>query len=226
MDRRLKIITIAFSMVYVLCISAEIYRGLAAFASGFKFGLEEGLNYRETGEMPSLSTAGFYLSMKPENGFRSFPTIFRNQLDNKLMKAEIEKMAVLLSDVRDKLPKGAFAAEIFSYLLALFALFVMVMIPVQTFRVVRSVTMNKIFDPANIHKLRIIGYALLAYYAINLIFSIIHYMIAVSVIHVDGYSLQVDIGNIILVLLGFVVLMFAEVLKVSVQLKEEQALTV
>ena len=226
MDRRLKIITIALSMVYLLCIGAEIYRGLAAFASGFKFGLEEGLNYRETGEMPSLSTAGFYLSMKPENGFRSFPTIFRNQLDNKPMKAEIEKMAVQLSDVKDKLPKGAFVAEMFSYMLALFALFVMVMIPVQTFRVVRSITMNKIFDPANIQKLRIIGYALLVYYAAELIFNLIHYRIAASVIQVDGYSLQVDRGNITFVLLGFVVLMFAEVLKVSVHLKEEQDLTV
>ena len=226
MDRRLKIITIALSVLYMLCIGAEIYRGLAEFAYGFKIGMEEGLKLHDTGEIPSLFTVGFYLTMKPENGFRSFPTIIRNQLDSKPMKAEIGKMMVRLSDVKDKLPKGAFAADICTYLLAFFTLFIMAMIPVQTFRVVRSITMNKIFDPANIHKLRVIGYALLAYYAANLIFSIIHYMMAVSVIRVDGYSLQVDMENITLVLLGFVVLMFAEVLKVSVQLKEEQDLTV
>ena len=142
------------------------------------------------------------------------------------MKAEIGTMVVKMIDAKGILPKGAFVADICSYFLAFFALFVMIMIPVQTFRVLRSVTMNKIFDPANIRKLRFIGYALLAYYAAELFFNLIHYRIAASVIHVDGYSLHVDWGNITLVLLGFVVLMFAEVLKISVQLKEEQDLTV
>ena len=226
MDRRLKVITIALSAVYLLCIGGGIYRGVAEFAKGVQDGMEEAFETQKTGEKLSLFSAGFYLTLKPETGFHSFPTTMLNQMDSKPMKAEIEKMVVKMSDVRGQLPEGAFAADICSYFLGFFALFVMIMIPVQTFRVLRSVTMNKIFDPANIRKLRFIGYALLAYYATELIFNLIHYRVSASVVRVDGYSLQVDPGNITLVLLGLVVLMFAEVLKVSVQMKEEQDLTV
>jgi len=228
MDRRLKIITIALSVVYLASIGSEIYRGVTDFVYGFKIGLEEGLKSHAIGEMPSLSATGtFFLSLKPENGLRTFPTMMRNQLDRKPMKAEIERMVVEAKDVREQLPGGTFAADICSYFLAFFSLFVMIiLIPVQTFRIVRSITMNKVFDPTNIQKLRVIGYALLTYYAANLVFNLIHYRIAARVIYVDGYGLQMDWGNITLVLLGFVVLMFAEMLKVSVQLKEEQALTV
>jgi len=218
MDRRLKIITIALSVVYLLSIGGEIYRGV-------KIELDETQKPCETGERFSF-TVDFYLTLKSGIDFLSFPTIIHNQLDNKPMKVEIEKMKVKLSDVKDKLPKRTLVAELCLFFLTLFAFFIMVMIPVQTFRVVRSVTMNKIFDTANIYKLRVIGYALLAYYATNLGFSLIHYKIAASVILMEGYSLQIDMGNVTLVLLGFVVLMFAEVLKVSVQMKEEQDLTV
>jgi len=223
MDRRLKIITIALGVVYVITIGKYFHREMGDFVYGLKLGMKIG----ETGEMPSWSSIGtFWLSLKPENGPRTFPTTMRNQLDRKLMNVEIEKMVVELTDVKDQMPGESIASFIFTVFLSFFALFVLAMVPVQTFRVLRSVSKDKIFDPTNIHKLRIIGYALLAYYAANLIYSMIHYRMAVSVVRVDGYTLQMDWGNSTLVLLGFVVLMFAEVLKVSVQLKEEQDLTV
>ena len=142
------------------------------------------------------------------------------------MKVEYEKLLVEVDDTRERLPKGTFAADIFSILLSLLTLFVMALIPVQTFRLIRSITRNKIFDPSNIRKLRFIGYALLAFYAANLMIYFFHYRIAAHIVQVDGYSLKMDWGNTTLVILGFVVLMFAEMLKASVAMKEEQDLTV
>jgi len=227
MDRRLKIITIALSVVYTISIGGYIYREMADFMYGVKIGIKEGVKMAETGGMASLSTAGtFFLSVKPENGMRTFPTVLRNQLDRMPMKVEYETMVVELSDVRDKLPKGTLAADICSVFLSFFALFVMALIPVQTFRVLSSVSKDKIFDPSNISKLRIIGYCSLAFYVANFIVNYFHYWVAAHVVEVDGYSLRMDWGNITIVMLGFVVLMFAEVLKVSVQMKEEQDLTV
>jgi hypothetical protein len=227
MDRRFKIITIAISVVYVAIIGRGIYREMADFMYGFRQGLKEGLISAETGITPSLSATGtFFLFLKPEAGLRTFPTNLRNQLDRKPMRAEIEQMVVEASDIRERLPKGTLAADICSVVLSFFALFIIALIPVQTFRVVRSITLNKIFDPANIRKLRTIGYALLAFYLANFVINFFHYRVAKHVVQVDGYTLQMDWGDITLVLLGFVVLMFAEMLKVSVQMKEEQDLTV
>ena len=227
MDRRLKIITIAISIVYVASIGRYIHHEVADFVYGAQLGAKAALKMTETGEIPTLSTIGvFFLSLKPENGFRTFPSTMPNQLDGKSMKTEIEQMIVELTDVKDRLPRGTVAADICSIFLSFFALFVLALVPVQTFRVVRSITKDKIFDPTNIRKLRSIGYALLAFYIATFVVNFFHYRIATHVVHVDGYSLQMDWGNITLVLLAFVVLMFAEVLKVSVQLKEEQELTV
>ena len=227
MDRRLKIITIALSMVYVASIGRFIYYGAADFVYGAKLGLQAGIKMAETGEAPSWATIGtFFLSLKPENGLRTFPTTMRNQLDRKPMNAEIERMVVEISEVKNRQPGETIATFFFTSFLSCFALFILALVPLQTFRVLRSVSKDKIFDPTNIRKLRSIGYALLAFYIANLVVNFFHYRIATQVVQVDGYSLQFDWGNITLVLLGFVVLMFAEVLKVSVQLKEEQALTV
>jgi len=227
MDRRFKIITIAISIVYMANIVGYIHHEMADVIYGAKLGSKAGLEIAETGEIHSLSTVGaFFLSLKPENGLRTFPSTMLNQSDRTPMKAEIEKMVVELSDLKGRLPKGTIAADICTVLLSFFAIFVMALIPVQTFRVVRSITKNKIFDSANIGKLRSIGYALLALYTATFIVNFFHYRIATHVIHVEGYSLRMDMGNITLVMLGFVVLMFAEVLKISVHLKEEQDLTV
>jgi hypothetical protein len=168
----------------------------------------------------------FFLSLKPDNGFHSFPTTFQNHLDKKPMKVEIERMSVELLDAGKQLSREMQITNIFYFSLILFVIVAMIFFPILTFRIIRSITVNKIFDPSNIRKLRVIGYALLAYYFAGLIFSFLHYRMAASVVQVDGYSLQIDWGNSPLVVLGLVVLMFAELLQISVQLKEEQALTV
>ena len=227
MDRRLKIMTIAISVIYVIIIGGYIHREMVDFVYGFKMGFKMGLESVETGKMPSLSTAGtFFLSLKPENGLRTFPSVFRNQLDRKMMKAEIGNVVVEVSDVAGRLPKGTQAADTCTVFLSFFTIFVMIIIPIQTFRILRSITKDKIFDPSNIRKMRFIGYALLAFYTANFAVNFLHYRIAANVVEIDGYSLKMDWGNSSLILLGFVVLMFAEILKISVHMKEEQDLTV
>ena len=227
MDRRLKIMTIAISVIYLIIIGGNVCQVVAGFVYGMKIGMKKGLESVEIGKIPSTSDTGiFFLTLKPENGLFSYPNTFRNQLDKMPMKAKIEKMMVETSDVTGRLPKGTFAADLCISFLNFFLIFVMIIIPIQTFRILRSITKDKIFDPANIRKMRFIGYALLAFYVANFVFHFIHYRIAASVVEIDGYKLQMDWGNTSLILLGFVVLMFAEVLKVSVFMKEEQDLTV
>jgi hypothetical protein len=228
MDRRLKIMTIAISVIYVIIIGGYAHhRVVAAAAYGLKIGIKSTLEGAETGSKATLATGGtFFLSLKPENGFHTFPNTFRNQLDRKPMKAEIERMSVELSEINEQIPRGWLVANTFSKYLSFFGIILMIFIPLQTFRILRSITKYKIFDPSNIRRLRHIGFALLAFFTTGFCVNYIQYWIAANVVEVDGYKLQVDWGNTTLVLLGFVVLMFAEVLKVSVAMKEEHELTV
>jgi hypothetical protein len=228
MDKRLKIISIIFGVVYVIIIGGAIKDSVADFWLGFKNGLEYSLIDKETNTVsPPSSTAGyFFLKLKPSAGLRTFPDIMLNQLDGMPMKAELETIVVGLNNTKELLPKGAIIIDVIVILMAFFSLFIMLFVPVQTFRIVRSITKDKIFNTSNILKLRIIGYALLAYFVVDMIIGYLHYWIAARVIRVEGYVLRMSWENATLVMLGLVVLMFAEVLKVSVRMKEEQDLTV
>ena len=227
MDRRLKIMTIALSVSCVVIVGCSAHRLVASFVYGIKIGIKAGIENIETGKAPVMSSAGFFsLSLKPEKGYYTFPTTFRNQLDRKPMNAEVLTMLVELNEASDGLSKTTLAADYGSSFLSLFVILMMVFIPIQTFRILRSMTRDRIFDPSNISKLRLIGYAILAFYFTSIAFSFLHYSVASNLVEVDGYKLHMDWGNTTLVILGFVILMFAEMLKVAVAMKEEQELTV
>ena len=227
MDKRLKILTIVFSIVYVAVMGGQLKHAVTDFVYGFKMGYQAGVRLVETGEKLSLAAGGtFFLSLKPETGLRTFPTEMLNQADGSTMKAEIGCMVVELTDTRNKMTVRMFAADGIMMMLGLLGLFLIVFIPIQVFRVVRSITRDKIFDHANIRKLRSIGYAALAYYLASVVVFFLQYRIAASIIHIEGYSLKMDWGNTTLLLMAVVVMMFAELLKISVYLKEEQELTV
>ena len=222
MNKRLKIITIAVGVVYAIIVIGQVYRGIPSFIEGFKAG------YNDTRVGRGYSPKTFYLSLRPENGFYTFPTTIVNQLDNIPMSVEFERVVVeIRTDVRERVPKRLTTARNLAlYLFSPIMIYVILMVPIQVFRIVRSVTRNKFFDFRNIKRLRKVGYALLLFYLVNLVYNYIYYKIATHIVHIEGYSVQMQWGNEILLLLGFVVLMFAEVLKISVPLKEEQDLTV
>ncbi|MDR0438534.1 MAG: DUF2975 domain-containing protein [Bacteroidales bacterium] len=224
MNKRLKIITIAVSVIYAVIFIGNTYREMIGFRQGFKLGWNEGREYAINEKLGLPITKTFFVSLKPEDGPYTFPTTTLNQVP---VKAEIKKMSIQATYMKEEVPKGLRIAEGWAIFLVFpVLLYIIVMIPIQVFRIVHSVTKNKVFDPWNINRLRKIGNALLIFYVVCLAWDYFSYRIATHVVHVEGYSLQIDWGNITLILLGLVMLMFAEVLKVSVKLKEEQDLTV
>lgn len=224
MNKRLKIIAIAISVVFAMV----IYQGTIGFVQGFRIGFNEGREYGRNEKIGALVTRMFHLSLKPEEGPYTFPTttLPATTLFQLPVNAEIGKMKIQVTYDREQVPKRLLIAENLAMLFLFFSLYAFVLIPVQTFRIVRSITRNKIFDFANIKRLRQIGYALLVVYVLHLVMNYFDYKIASYVVQVEGYLLRMSWGDITLLLLGFVVLMFAEVLKISVPLKEEQDLTV
>ena len=220
MNRTLKIIAIILCMVYVASIGEYIYRGIP----DFKHGWNEGYNSARDGIKSPTRT--FYLSVKPETGERTFPTVLYNQSDGMPMKAEFEKVVVELDVEKEKMPDRTIAAKICFFFLGLFFIIATIMIPFNTFFLIESITTKTVFDPKNIRRLRRIGYALLIFYATNIIYNYLYYRQKIQFIQVEGYSLTMDWGNTILVIFGLAVLLFSEVLKISVRLKEEQELTV
>jgi len=225
-DKRLKIITIIIGVVFAVSFIDSSYRELIP---GFKFGFSDGYKSGRNQEREVSVTRTFFLSLKPEGRYYNFPTttVVTTTLHQLPANAEIERMRVRVSYTREQIPISIRIAENFyGFFFVFITLFAAIQIPVQTFRIVRSITKNKVFEPVNVKRLRKIGYATLLLYIIFFLAGYFDYKIASYVVQVEGYLLQMGRGNVNLALLGLVILMFAEVLKVSVRLKEEQDLTV
>lgn len=231
MDKRLKIITIITGLVFAISVIAGFYHD---FIPGFRVGFNEGwetednrIEARSSGLSP-IVVRTFHLSLEPEGGSGTFPTrtlatTKHNQLP---LKAEISGMRVRVTYIEEDVPRRAVVISNLAFWLILPILYIFVLIPVQVFRIVRSITKSKVFEFKNIKRLRHIGYALLSFYVVDLVFIFSSFRLVSHIVQVEGYSLQMGLGNITIIFLGFVILMFAEVLKISTQLKEEQDLTV
>ena len=220
-DKRLKIITIVVGVVFAVSFIDSFYR---EFIPGFKAGFSDGYNYGRNQGRGRPVTRTFFLSLKYEGGHYSFPTTALRQLP---VNSEIERIKVRATYTREQIPIGIRVAEnLFKFFALFLFLFAVIRIPIHTFRTVRSITKNKVFDPVNVERLRKIGYAILLLYIIFFLINYFDYKVASYVVQIEGYSLQMGRGNVTFALFGLVILMFAEVLKVSVRLKEEQDLTV
>ena len=225
MDKRLKIITIIIGVIFATNVITGFYH---EFMPGFRAGFNEGFEYGRNQGMGAPVTRTFYLSLKAEEGRYTFPTTLPSTTRSLLaVSAEVERARVQVTYFREEVPIGVHVADGFAMVLAFFALFAIIFIPVQVFRIVRSITRSKVFEVVNVKRLRYIGYAILLIYGMGLVIYFLDYKIASHVVQIEGYLLQWTWWReMSLLLLGLVVLAFAEVLKISVRLKEEQDLTV
>ena len=225
MDKRLKIITIIIGVIFATNIITGFYHEVVpSFSAGFN----EGYEYSRNERVGAPVTRTFYLSLKPEEGRYSFPTTLPSTTRSLLaVGAEVERARVQVTYFREEVPKGIRIVEGFAMVLSFFAAFAIIFIPVQAFRIVRSITRSKVFEVVNVKRLRYIGYAILLISGMGLVMYYLNYRIASHVVQIEGYLLQwAWWREMSLFLLGLVVLAFAEVLKISVRLKEEQDLTV
>ena len=112
-------------------------------------------------------------------------------------------------------------------IISLSCLFLLIYIPIKTYRVIRSVIKNDLFDLKNIKRIRMVGYALLLLFSLALaLYPLIQHVYT----NILSIPLKENIGSIRddypYLIIGLLVLLFAEVMKISHTIKEENDLTV
>jgi hypothetical protein len=90
----------------------------------------------------------------------------------------------------------------------------------------RALSRESVFDRRNIKYMRCIGCALLLFYVCGQTMSLIDYLTLKQQFQFAAYELEWDQADALVLLLGFVVLLFAEVLGRGSSIKEEQDLTI
>jgi hypothetical protein len=172
---------------------------------------------------PSNRTFFFYL--EPKEGFTSFPDKITNLRSN-------QDISIMHSTFKASIPKSKmntdqnFPYNFFSGLCAFFMLIICIVIPVQFYLVIGSITDEVIFEKTIIKRIRTIGISLIFFYFLYSLYNYLNYKKNSQLFEFSDYTLKMDSSDAIWLLMGFVALLIAEIISRGLKLKEEQELTI
>jgi len=229
MNTRLKIVCVLFGIIYFYFAVAAIIDGIPSFKEGFNEGAQKADKkfYKESnttfGETDQTETVCF--QVKPVSGFFSFPSSIMNLKTGNPIRAEFQIFTAKVD--KALLPLGIKIGYGILLFLAFPTLFAIIFIPIQIYRVIRSIVKNEIFNHQNVNRIRWIGYCLLFIFAIQIYGNFIYYAEARALVQMEDYKVIFKMGEeYYWLLFALVTFMFAEILKISHTMKEEQDLTI
>lgn len=203
----------------ILAIAAYVFMILLSVGDlweGFKLGLEDGHD-------KSHETRFVYL--KTKESVTHYPDSIVNLLTGNTLPISYDQ-GQLRTPIAETGDQGFAWIKLLEKLLAFAILFVMVYIPILFFKLMRALSRELVFDRQNIKHMRCIGFSLLLFYVSGQVMSLIDYLRLKQQFHFAAYEVEWDQADPLVLLLGFVVLLFAEVLGRGSRIKEEQDLTI
>lgn len=222
---RLGVLTVFAILIYIALILSSFFAGIDDFMLGFEEGMKKGTSIKEDKIQTQNLTTVYFLDLKAKPGFSTFPDSISNVKGNDKIAIRYDKAQARYEDFSENGANSTFY-NILQILLTLFTLVIVTMIPVLFIKL--NVRLNKelVFDKRNIKNMRWIGILLMLYYLVSFLQNWVVYSMNIQVFEFRDYIIQFEQADLIWLLLGAVVLLFAEVLSRGSQLKEEQELTI
>jgi hypothetical protein len=209
---KLATLSILATLAYCLLIMSSFTEGLDDFKLGFKDGY-------------NLKLQTYFLDLKAKKSFSTFPDSITNLKTGEKISIRYNKAQVRAA-ITPASGKAITTYQVIQSLMALIALFIVIAIPVLFLKLMKTLTKEVIFDKVNIKYMRKIGVLLFVFYIVNLLTNCISYQMNVSMFDFTDYTIQREPNDLIWILLGIVVLLFAEILSKGSKIKEEQDLTI
>ena len=216
MYKRIKIYSVILAVIYGLI----IINGAFDFAKGFMLGVDKSKAELKTG----VSSTIYHFMVEPVESKGTFPETIINQLTGE--EIHVEACEYMLSIIN---PPSTVATTVIPLIKGLVAIIFVVLVIYALylfFMTIRSVTKDKIIDGAVIKKIRKIGWIIVAMFVYQAVVYIVDYCIVKDILKMENYKIIMDYSSYSTLVLGIVTLLLAEILKVSLFLKEEQDLTI
>lgn len=203
----------------VLAVVAYVFMILMAMDDvweGFKLGMEDGQARTHTTH---------FVYLKTTDGIAHYPDSIVNLRTGSTLPISYDQ-GLLRVPITETGASGRTWHEALKKLMAFIILFIMLYIPIRFFILMRVLSRESIFDRPNIKHMRCIGVALLVFYVSGQVMSLIEYLEMKRHFLFTAYTLEWHQADPLVLLLGILVLLFAEVLNRASSLKEEQDLTI
>lgn len=222
--KNIPILAILAGMTYAFL----IFNSFSSDWDSWKMSFNEktlGAEYNKWGDIIGYKpTESYSLSVRPKNGFASFPDSLVNLKTNQCIKTKYKEMIVLGSP--SKLAPTSMGSKVLLTFLAILLLVVSIRIPIHFYKIIGLFKKEFIFERKSIWLLRWLGLELLIIYFGGVFAMYMFQQIDRSLFSFSDYELVTDSMDAIWLLLGIVVLLVSEILSKAMVLKEEQELTI
>lgn|GEM_PF-1789636 len=219
MNRRIKIYCIIISIIYI----GVIFNNLSSYVSAFKLGMDMGRESAKTDRDLAL----FHLKVIPEGGAFSYPEKIINTLTGKEISAEISELKIMLFENADALHSGFYNfTQACNLIMSFLFIGITIYLPVLFFKIIRAVTKGNIIESKMISRISRMGWVIIIFFLLETIGGVLNVLGAREILAVENYKMVMDYSNYPFLILGVMTLLLSEILRVSLNLKEEQELTI
>lgn len=182
----------------------------------FKLGFKEGY---------SLKVQTYFVDIKAKESFSTFPDSIINIKTDENINIRYDKAQVRAAIIPSSC-KYMYLYQTIEMLLSFVVFYIATYIPILFFKLMRTLIDEVVFDKKNIRYLNKIGLFLIVFYVVNCIFNYVSYLKNIAMFDFADYTIQREPTDLIWLLLGIVVLLFAEILSKGSIIQEEQDLTI
>ncbi|MDR1706465.1 DUF2975 domain-containing protein [Dysgonomonas sp.] len=215
MNLKIKIYCILLTIVYIVIIVNSAYQGSADFMEGFKNGKDR--NY--TSEI-------YDLNLEPKDGKYTFQEQIKNEKDNQYVSAEVRSYLIKTNTSYSSIPSGLKIIKLVCLVSIVFLVLGLLFSPILFFSIIYSITKNRIITSSLVLRTRVLGWLLILFSIIDIIYTINNTMILSEIMKIENYEIVMGQPDYMMLVLGLVILILAEILKMSLKIKEEQDLTI
>lgn len=222
MNARLKTYCIILTVAYAFILVFSIYDGSKDFLEGFQNGMNDHTSDHQYTTYP-------YIKLEPIESYDSFPEAMQNLTTNDSLECKIQTIsAKIYNSNAIEIPAYLRIIEALILIPGLFILIGYIYIPFAFFSIVRKVTKGEFMNNEIIRKSYIIGSVLILSSFLEIAFASIQTAMVKHIVQFENYNIVYDFGfsTYSAFLLGLVIFIFAETLRISLKMKEEQDLTI
>lgn len=215
MNFKIKVYCILLTIVYLVITASSIYYGSSDFIAGFEKGTDR-----------NFSTEIYYLNLEPEKGKYSFDETARNEKTGQIIPIEAKSCIIKTDSSYGAIPAGLKTIKVTCMAFIVVLAFCLLFSPILFFSIIYSITKNRIITKSLILRSRVLGWLMISFSVIEIISTINETYILRHIVKLENYQIVMGQQDYMMLVLGLVILILAEILKVSLKMKEEQDLTI
>lgn len=223
--KKLVLLSILAGLIYLFMMGSSLLSEWDDFQLGYWEGFDGASVVDSEDPLKCSLSEVFFFYVLPKKGVESFPDKISNLKNNSAIN--IRHSEFKASVPKKTITKGTtFFYYFFSGLTPFLMMIICLIIPIQFYKVINSITKEVIFEKENIRRIRLIGISLILFYFLYFFYNFLNFKRNSQLFEFSDYTLKMDSVDAIWLMLGIVVLLIAEIISRGKALKEEQELTI